>query len=282
MLYRFKTHTDFMADGSSVKCFATEDYFPNCVYIHEGASNKSKLHRHPNIEIKYIFDGELRITVGENEIDAKPGDLIITSANTYHSYSSSKNVKYCTIIFNTDYISSFVSSPEPLDFIPLVQGDKTVSRILSTIEKEYFERPIMYSQNADVMFHELIIHLVRHYLKNPFNYSPVTLSSGIANSVNEFLSHNFHKKLTIETIADTMGFNRHYMMRAFKKETGMTIAQQLKKIRLNRAADLMQNTLKSVAEVASLTGFESASHFSREFKEALGTTPAEYREKRMK
>lgn len=281
MLYRYKTHTDFMPDGSFVKCFATDDYFPNCVFIHEGPSYESKLHRHPNIEIKYIFEGALHITVGENEIDAKPGDLIITNANTYHSYLPSKNVKYCTIIFNTDYISSFVSSPEHLDFIPLVYGDKTISRIFSTIEKEYFERPIMFSQNADAMFHELIIHLVRHYLKNPFNYSPVALSSGIANSVNEFLSHNFHKKLTIETIADTMGFNRHYMMRAFKKETGITIAQQLKKLRLNHAEDLMKNTLKSVSEVASLTGFESVSHFSREFKEAFGATPAEYREKRI-
>lgn len=280
MNYRFKAHTDFMADGSAVKCFITDDYIPNCVYVHEGPSANCKLHRHPNIELKYVFEGTMCVTVGEHTIDAKPGDLIVVKANTYHGFVKGKsNVKYCTVVFNTDYISNFVTSPEPLNFVHLVQGDEVVDRIFKTIVKEYFERPIMYNQNADALFHELVIHLVRNYLKTPFEYSPVTLRGGIANAVNEFLAHNFNKKLTIETIADTMGFNRHYMMRAFKKETGLTIAQQLKDIRLSRAADLMRNTQKPITEVAQLTGFESLSHFSREFKEELGETPADYRKK---
>lgn len=277
MNYKFKTHTDFTEDGKAIKCFAADDYMPNSMLIHEGKGGSGRIHRHPNIELKYIFSGRLDMTLGERKISASAGTLVISGSNIYHGYTAADSMKYCTIIFNTDYVSALVSTPEPLDFIPVIKDDKTVERIFSTLEKEYFERPLMYRQNADALFHELLIHLIRNYANNTFEYSPVSLNGGIANAVNDFLSHNFHKKLTIEAIADTMGFNRHYMMRAFKKETGVTIAQQLHEIRLNHAKNLLRNTLKSIADVAQLSGFESVSHFSRLFKEETGKTPAEYR-----
>ena len=50
----------------------------------------------------------------------------------------------------------------------------------------------------------------------------------------------------------------------------------LKQIRLQAARSLMLTTGLRVSEAASRVGYESASHFTRDFKSRFGSTPAEY------
>jgi AraC-like DNA-binding protein len=49
--------------------------------------------------------------------------------------------------------------------------------------------------------------------------------------------------------------------------------------RIQKAEDLLINTAKSVKEVAKILGFESPSHFSKQFKQRVGTAPGDWRNK---
>ena len=65
--------------------------------------------------------------------------------------------------------------------------------------------------------------------------------------------------------------------RLFKKLTGSTPHNYLAGIRAARAQLLLADTELSVTEIGSRVGYLSASHFTKAFRLATGTTPREFR-----
>ena len=47
------------------------------------------LHRHPYTETWIVLEGEARITIGDAELDATPGDTATVGANTWHGFTNS-------------------------------------------------------------------------------------------------------------------------------------------------------------------------------------------------
>ena len=63
----------------------------------------------------------------------------------------------------------------------------------------------------------------------------------------------------------------------YKKEHGITVMDDLNRIRIAKAKRFLRYGSASVAEVGKQCGFDSPSYFGKCFKEATGYTPTEYR-----
>ena len=63
----------------------------------------------------------------------------------------------------------------------------------------------------------------------------------------------------------------------FKHETGTTLSQYLKMVRLRQAEMLLRTTFLSMKEIAKLLGITSHSSFARAFKKTYGVSPTAYR-----
>lgn len=86
------------------------------------------------------------------------------------------------------------------------------------------------------------------------------------------------RDLTARQAATACGLSVRQLFRSFN-ELGMSFSETLKKMRLERACDLLAFQPRlSIAEIASTTGFSSSSHFARTFRTELGKTPFQYRE----
>jgi AraC-like DNA-binding protein len=59
--------------------------------------------------------------------------------------------------------------------------------------------------------------------------------------------------------------------------TGKTPIEFIRSVRLQRAAQLLEKTKKTVAEVAYETGFNNPKYFSKYFKSEFGVVPSEWR-----
>ena len=97
-----------------------------------------------------------------------------------------------------------------------------------------------------------------------------------ANRVIEILSRDLAEPPTLEAIGREIGCSHYYLSRTFSGETGSTIPQYLRKLRMEQAAELLRSGRCNVTEAAMEVGYSSLSHFSSAFQETFGCCPGLY------
>ncbi|MDO5968384.1 AraC family transcriptional regulator [Flavivirga aquimarina] len=96
--------------------------------------------------------------------------------------------------------------------------------------------------------------------------------------VHDYIINNLDKPLSpLIELAHTFGTNEYKLKYGFKQLYGQTIFRFLIDQRLRKASVLIQHTDTSIKEVAHVTGFISAPHFSKVFKEKYGFSPRDLR-----
>lgn len=80
----------------------------------------------------------------------------------------------------------------------------------------------------------------------------------------------------LEQIAREVGCSPFYLSRTFSKETGQTIPQYVRQLRMEKAAGLLRTGRYNVTEVALEVGYNSLSHFSQTFHQTYGCCPGLY------
>ncbi|MDC2805022.1 AraC family transcriptional regulator [Leuconostoc suionicum] len=96
-------------------------------------------------------------------------------------------------------------------------------------------------------------------------------------SVQRYISNNFHSERNVETLANISGLSKYYFTRLFKETFHISPAKYLMNYRMNRAVkDLLDNTNLSMSEIAHQNGFFDESHFDKLFKQYHGVSPKKY------
>jgi len=84
-------------------------------------------------------------------------------------------------------------------------------------------------------------------------------------------------QLSMSTLSRRVNLSVTRFRQLFKKELGLSPMQYIKRVRLERAANLLQTSFLSIKEVGFHTGLGDTSHFVRDFKKRYGLTPGEFR-----
>jgi len=83
--------------------------------------------------------------------------------------------------------------------------------------------------------------------------------------------------ISLEQVAEAVGFNPTYFSQLFKKETGSGFLEYLTAARMEAAKELLRTTKFTVAQVASEVSYSDVKHFTRLFRKAAGIKPSEFR-----
>ncbi len=86
----------------------------------------------------------------------------------------------------------------------------------------------------------------------------------------------YAQPLSIDHIARSLGYHRTHLSKMFRTVTGLSPMQYLLRIRMERAAQLLQEGELSVKQVASFVGYNDALYFSKQFRKWSGFTPSDY------
>ena len=84
------------------------------------------------------------------------------------------------------------------------------------------------------------------------------------------------EQLSVESLAEDIGMSRVQLYRKVSGLTGISVNELIRKLRLQRAAQLLQQNWGPVSQVAYEVGFSNLSYFSKVFKEEFGVLPSEY------
>ena len=94
----------------------------------------------------------------------------------------------------------------------------------------------------------------------------------------DYIDTHLTEALSIEQMAERLGYAKYYLSNRFKKETGITINNYIKFARLEQAKLQLETTNRRIDDIAESLGFSSRTVFDKAFKQNVGQTPAQYRE----
>ena len=104
----------------------------------------------------------------------------------------------------------------------------------------------------------------------------------IVQRAHTLISLRCQEPLDLRALAAELGVSYSHLRHSFLSRTGVSPRKHYLNARIQKAQDLLVNTAKSVKEIAEVLGFESPSHFSKQFKLWIGNAPNDWREKRAK
>lgn len=130
----------------------------------------------------------------------------------------------------------------------------------------------------------------REYLRRRFNREitlqpkEVTVTSTdelfLQQAIEVVEKHMTNTDFNVEMMVKEMGHSRSNLYLKFKEITGLSSSEFIRNIRLKRAVQLFDQSDFSVKEIMYMTGFNTASYFSKCFKKQFGVIPSEYVAKR--
>ena len=127
---------------------------------------------------------------------------------------------------------------------------------------------------------EKLLETAEASLKGGFlypEYAVIQNTPSIVASIQLYLYRHLKENISLKDLSDTFFLTKTYLCDIFKEQTGKTILEFLREIRLYKAAELLRKTEETINEVASECGYNDYSYFIRHFKKIYGSTPDQYR-----
>lgn len=97
------------------------------------------------------------------------------------------------------------------------------------------------------------------------------------NLILDYIDQNIDKKISLEMIANHVGLSEIHASRIFKKELGIGLIQYVNKVKMEKAATLLDTQNMKIKEVSHAIGMDDQLYFNKLFKKFYNVSPSEYR-----
>lgn len=119
--------------------------------------------------------------------------------------------------------------------------------------------------------------LVSDGSESPRESSPGSrLDAWALDRIGSFLEDHLADNVRLDDLAKLAFVSRFHFARCFRSSTGETPMAYLRRLRIERAKQLLTSGNRPIADIAVEVGFYDQSHFTRQFKRVVGTTPGRY------
>ena len=138
---------------------------------------------------------------------------------------------------------------------------------------------IFWREKTILKFAELTLLLINHDIeagKVKEKYFDRQLTDKVKMIKNE-VTKNTEVYVKIEQIAEKYDISSRTFSECFKEIYGKTYYAFIKEYRIKKAADMLKNTDKTIANIAITVGYQNASKFSKAFSDIMGVTPIHFR-----
>lgn len=109
--------------------------------------------------------------------------------------------------------------------------------------------------------------------------SPPPKNDDAIEKVKAAIEEHYMEDISLNTLSASVHFSPAYLSAIFHRQTGITITEYIRKVRISHAIDLLEHSGEPVCGIAKKCGFSNVSHFNRVFKTYTGNSPVELRKK---
>lgn len=250
-------------------------------------------HKQGSIEISIVVEGSVTVNLPNHQELVKAGEGFLILPGMLHSIRSDETklpAKYETMIYEPCLLTGFRGSyfeknyykKEIINrngFYHFIMDSESLRSCITDFNDifndnywgdAYLENQIQHK------LQKIWIALWNDVIKVQANNSNRTDSARLFKMI-DFLQKNYQKKFELDELCDYVNLSRSACCRYFKRTMNMSISDYITEYRLSQALFMLDNTDKSITEIAFQAGFASASYFIARFKEKLGITPLDYK-----
>lgn len=226
--------------------------------------------------LQYTVSGWGELTIEGQTRRLGPGEAFLVDIPGDHRYALPKESEAWTfyfILFRQKQAEALWTSVVSR-FGPVIrfEKDSPVVRVLSAAYADAVSGRITDAFAASSLVYRLLMELARHEHTRPRQSLPSPVQQAIA-----YMQTNYASPISIAQVAEAAGVSKYYFIRLFAREMRFTPLDYLTRLRIQRAAELLQGTDWVLERVAAESGFASGSYFSKVFRQWVGCTPGEYR-----
>ena len=263
-------------------------------------------HKHKFIEVVYVISGSATHEIDDNTYRAKQGDLFIINMDTTHVFRCEQNAAEPFVAYDLKFTPEFFDSSvtgyralEALNnsfmFYSLVHGRKEYTPYVSVtgnsfselgelfhkIYQEYRGQEKGYIEIIRAYLMQLIITIFRSDAASSKNVETAK-EKQVVNYMIDYIKTNFASHISTGVLAEQVYMNKDYLGRVFREQTGMTISEMIQKVRIERACEMLENTNRTITNIALTCGFDDVKFFYTIFKRQMGVRPGDYRKHKTK
>jgi AraC-like DNA-binding protein len=215
------------------------------------------------------LDGRGRVRIGTNWIELEAGQACLQGVVKGQRLSQYNDESWtiCWVAYqeNTKTIPSNLLST-------LIQEEFTADPLRCAIEGLHAEASTQQRLAAMQGWVDLIQSYVRLFTQ-PF------LNNDRLHGMWTTIQSDLKEPWTIDRMAGMVGLSREHLRRVALESLGRSPMQHVTFLRMKKAADILQDTDVSIAEVAEEVGYSTANAFSDVFLRVTGLRPSAYRER---
>lgn len=234
---------------------------------------------HEFVEIVYVEDGNLKITVDGNTEMVGAGNFIVITPFRQHSYYTERNCKIWMALFSIDFVSDMLNENELLHH-------RAQSYFKPSEELEIYAKSRMtecddyeLTDKAKIRYFKALIHAIfEEYIQK----AKVISNSSVDNALVSVLLHvkeHFKENINRTSIAKALGYHPVYLSQCVNSIPNMNLRKLINSTRVEYAKGLLSKSDMKIIDVALECGFGGERSFYRAFYEILKLTPGEYRSK---
>lgn len=214
-----------------------------------------------------VIRGTMCLISDEETLFLNGGDLLLIPVSDIVSFCShSENLSYCWFNFVAKSVPFFTQGKVyKTEFTR--EEEKRIKNLLS-----FDDDPDPYSIGlANAVFKEHFYHFILALRKD--EQETTEGFSGILKNIKEHISEN----ISVKELAGEYHMSERNFRAMFAKYAGTTPKQYQIKIKMQKAAQILQDSNFSINKVAETLGYASPFQFSRDFKKYYGVSPNSYR-----
>ncbi|SDX75169.1 AraC family transcriptional regulator [Paenibacillus sp. CF384] len=228
------------------------------------------MHDHTCYELVYYQSGKGLTSFNDKVYTYTPGTYTIIAAGTLHDERRTEDTDVIFVGFR-------LSRRELLVKEGLYQDDAS-SPILPLLLKMIEEMQEQRAYYADQLNHYISSIVIAHQ-----RASDTGTSGGSVDHLlyaRAFIDENCNQKITIEELAEMVGYSYHHFRHLFKDKFGVSPISYLLRKRIQKAEHLLLHSALPVTTIAMECGFSNDAQFCTMFKREKGESPRTFRQSR--
>ena len=265
---------DFFA--SDQQAVAVADRYPQHVFAE---------HTHDFCELVIVWRGNGLHVLNDRPYRITRGDLFYIHADDKHSYASVndlvlQNIIYCPerLKLNLDWqgaIPGFSASAGQPHWRLGSMGMAQARQVIGQLEHESSQHVPFANEMGELLFGQLVMLLNRHRYTS--DSLPPTSSETLLDKLITRLAASLKSPFALDKFCDEASCSERVLRQQFRQQTGMTINQYLRQVRVCHAQYLLQHSRLLISDISTECGFEDSNYFSVVFTRETGMTPSQWR-----